>query len=96
MIGPFCYITDHDHGVGATPFAHQPLVEDPVRLGNNVWIGAHAVVLKGVSIGDNAIIGAGAVVTGNVESGARVIGVPGRALQSSLKRLGADLELPRR
>jgi maltose O-acetyltransferase len=96
MIGPFCYITDHDHGVGPAPFANQPLVEAPVRLGNNIWIGAHAVILKGVSIGDNAIVGAGAVVTRNVESGERVIGVPGRVLRSSLEQAGGDLELPRR
>ena len=40
------------------------LVEAPVKVGDNVWIGAHAVILKGVSIGDNAVIGAGAVVNG--------------------------------
>ena len=54
MIGPYCYITDHDHGVGDGPISAQALVEAPVKVGNNVWIGAHAVILKGVSIGDNA------------------------------------------
>lgn len=37
-----------------------------VRIGNNVFIGAHSLILKGVHIGDNAIIGAGSVVTKNV------------------------------
>src|SRR5262249_53508115 len=81
MIGPFCYITDHDHGFDKEwPISDQPLIEAPVRVGNNVWIGAHAIILKGVTIGDNAVIGAGAVVTRNVGSGERVAGVPGRAI----------------
>jgi maltose O-acetyltransferase len=80
MIGPFCYITDHDHGSGKGPISEQPLVEAPVKVGNNVWIGAHAVILKGVSIGDNAVIAAGAVVTADVGLGERVAGVPARRL----------------
>ena len=35
----------------------------PVRIGDKVWIGAHATILPGVTIGAGAIIGAGAVVT---------------------------------
>lgn len=81
MIGPYCYITDHDHGAGgAGPVAAQALVEAPVTVGNNVWIGAHAVILKGVSIGDNAVIAAGAVVTADVGPGERVAGVPARQI----------------
>ena len=81
MIGPYCYITDHDHGAGdAGPVSAQALVEAPVTVGDNVWIGAHAVILKGVSIGDNAVIAAGAVVTADVGPGERVAGVPARRI----------------
>lgn len=81
MIGPYCYITDHDHGVGEEgPISDQALVEAPVKVGNNVWIGAHAVILKGVCIGDNAVIGAGAVVRTDVGPGERVAGVPARQI----------------
>jgi maltose O-acetyltransferase len=52
----------------------------PIRIGNNVWIGGHAVILPGVTIGDDAIIGAGSVVTRDVPSGARVAGNPARAI----------------
>lgn len=38
----------------------------PVKIGNNVFIGSNAIILKGVSIGDNAIIGAGSVITRNI------------------------------
>jgi acetyltransferase-like isoleucine patch superfamily enzyme len=81
MIGPYCYITDHDHGVDEQgPISAQALVEAPVKVGDNVWIGAHSVILKGVSIGDNAVIGAGAVVTMDVGPGERVAGVPARGI----------------
>jgi acetyltransferase-like isoleucine patch superfamily enzyme len=81
MIGPFCYITDHDHGVGTQGrVADQPLVSKPTRIGRDVWIGAGAVILKGVNVGEQAIIAAGAVVTKNVEARAIVAGVPARSI----------------
>lgn len=91
MIGPYCYITDHDHGVaGEGPISAQALVEAPVKVGNNVWIGAHAVVLKGVSIGDNAVIGAGAVVRTDIGPGERVAGVPARQIGAGSQIAAAE------
>lgn len=93
MIGPFCYITDHDHGVGRQgPISDQPLVEAPVSVGNNVWIGAHAIILKGVSIGDNAVVAAGAVVTADVGAGERVAGAPARRL-AQRRPIGEAIEM---
>jgi acetyltransferase-like isoleucine patch superfamily enzyme len=81
MIGPFCYITDHDHGRdGAAPINQQPLQSRPVRIGRDAWLGAGVIVLKGVTIGDGAVIGAGAVVTKDVPPGAVVAGVPAREI----------------
>jgi maltose O-acetyltransferase len=83
LIGPFCYITDHDHGIELPGLiADQPLVGSSVRIGSNVWIGAGAIILKGVTIGDGAVIGAGAVVTRNVRAGEKVAGVPARSIGS--------------
>ena len=45
---------------------------------DDVWIGLHAIVLKGVTIGEGAIVGAGAVVASDVPPGARVVGNPAR------------------
>jgi acetyltransferase-like isoleucine patch superfamily enzyme len=83
LIGPFCYITDHDHGTKVRDLiATQPLSSSPVRIGNNVWIGAGAIILKGVTIGNDAIVGAGAIVTRDVCSGETVTGIAARSLRS--------------
>ncbi|WP_419181640.1 serine O-acetyltransferase [Novosphingobium mangrovi (ex Huang et al. 2023)] len=50
------------------------------RIGNNVDIGAHAIILGDIVIGDNCTIGAGAVVVKDVPAGSTVVGNPGRIL----------------
>jgi acetyltransferase-like isoleucine patch superfamily enzyme len=50
----------------------------PIRIGRSVFIGARAIILKGVEIGDAAIIGAGAVVTRDVPPAAIFAGNPAR------------------
>lgn len=54
---------------------------ETVRIGNDVWIGARAIILDGVTIGDGAIIAAGAVVTKDVPNYAIVGGVPAKVLR---------------
>ena len=51
------------------------------NIGNDVWIGARAIVLDGISIGDGAIVGAGAVVTKDVPAYAIVGGIPAKILR---------------
>jgi maltose O-acetyltransferase len=83
MIGPYCYLTDHDHGRRMDlPIGQQPLISAPVVIGDHVWIGAGAYILKGVKIGDRVIVGAGAVVTREVSPGCIVAGVPAREINS--------------
>lgn len=50
-------------------------------IGNDVWIGANAIILQGVTIGDGAIIAAGAVVTKDVPPYAIVGGVPAKVIK---------------
>jgi acetyltransferase-like isoleucine patch superfamily enzyme len=81
MIGPFCYITDADHGMQTgAPVAEQPMETSPVKIGAEVWMGAGVKVLKGVTIGDGAVIGAGAVVTHDVPARSVAVGVPARVM----------------
>ena len=53
----------------------------PIRIGNNVWIGAQVCVLPGVTIGDNSVIGAGSVVTKDIPAGVLAAGNPCRVIR---------------
>ncbi len=82
LIASHVYITDHDHGF-RQPNQHvgwQSLEVAPVRIGNFVWIGENAVILKGVTIGDNAVVGANSVVTKDVPPAVVVGGVPAHTI----------------
>jgi acetyltransferase-like isoleucine patch superfamily enzyme len=82
MIGPFCYLTDHDHtaGPGLAPAAG-PLVSQPTQIGARCWLGAHVTVLKGVTIGAGTVVGAGSVVTKSLPAGVVAVGNPARVLR---------------
>lgn len=56
----------------------------PVRIGDHVWIGQRATILKGVEIGDGAIVAAGAVVTRDVPPRAVVGGIPARVIRDDV------------
>lgn len=60
----------------------------PVIIGNHVWIGTKALILKGVHIGDNAIIAAGAVVTKDVPANCVVAGVPAKVIKENVRWQG--------
>jgi len=55
-----------------------------IDIGNDVWIGARAMIMDGVKIGDGAIIAAGAVVTKNVPAYAIVGGIPAKIIRYRL------------
>jgi acetyltransferase-like isoleucine patch superfamily enzyme len=57
----------------------------PITIGNNVWIGNRAMILKGVTIGDGAIVAAGAIVTKNIPSKTIAAGVPARVIKEGVK-----------
>lgn len=73
-IGPGVHILTADHPRDAKERATGRELGKPVRIGGNVWIGAGAIILPGVTIGEDAIIGAGSVVTRDVPAGVTVVG----------------------
>lgn len=78
QIGPGVQILAADHPRDPAERATSLESGRPVRIGRNVWIGAGAIVLPGVSIGDDALVGAGSVVTRDVPARATVVGNPAR------------------
>jgi tetrahydrodipicolinate N-acetyltransferase len=56
----------------------------PITIGDHVWIGTAAIILKGVTVGHGAVIAAGAVVTRDVPAGAVVAGSPARVVAEAV------------
>lgn len=69
LFGPDVKIYDNNHvyeyGKGVVPGQHKSF---PITIGNNCWIAANVVILKGSTIGDNCIIGTGCIIKGNIPS----------------------------
>jgi acetyltransferase-like isoleucine patch superfamily enzyme len=61
--------------------ARPPVERRPIVIGDDVWIGPNAAILKGVTIGPGAVIEPGSVVTRDVPAGARVLGNPARPVE---------------
>lgn len=79
QIGSGAVIVDNDlHSLDPTGRWGEldPSEARPVNIGKRVFIGARAIILKGVSVGDDAVVGAGAVVTRSVPSGCLAVGNP--------------------
>ena len=70
-----------DHGLAADrPVREQPVTSTGIVVGDDVWIGANAGVIDGVTIGAHAVVAMGAVVTRDVPPWAIVAGVPARII----------------
>ncbi len=88
-IGEECVIADRamfidfDHGIVEVerPIRSQGIYKRDVEIGNNVWIGYGACILRGVSVGDNSVIGTNSVVTKDVPANAVVGGIPARIIR---------------
>jgi len=82
LIGSGALITDNDAHAIHPSFRSDPnkIQFAPILIGDNVFIGARSIILKGISIGEGALIGAGSVVTKNVESYSIVAGNPAKVI----------------
>ena len=89
-IGDLCAISDNVqildsdfHEISTSDYTS--IACQPITIGNHVWIGRSAIILKGVTIGDGAIIGAGSVVTRSVPPKCLVAGVPARIIKENVE-----------
>ncbi|MDV7396524.1 DapH/DapD/GlmU-related protein, partial [Arthrospira platensis SPKY1] len=82
VIGEFCTILDTDGHDTHPAKRNEKGDSKPIFIGENVFIGAHVIILKGVRIGNNAVIGAGAVISKSVPENSVVVGSPQRIIKT--------------
>ncbi|MBM7642950.1 sugar O-acetyltransferase [Streptococcus loxodontisalivarius] len=88
MIGPNTMITTVGHPLTPKGRRQNLGIAEPVKIGNDVWIGGNVTILPGVTIGNNVVVAAGAVVTKDVPDNSLVGGIPAKLI----KTLPNDLE----
>lgn len=81
MIGPNVTIATANHPISPQLRARGLQYNKSVSIGNNVWIGAGAIIVPGITIGDNAVIGAGSVVTKDIPANVVAVGNPCKVLR---------------
>ena len=81
MFGPNVTVATANHPIFPELRERALQYNRDVHIGNNVWIGAGAVIVPGISIGDNSVIGAGSVVTKDVPPNVVAVGNPCRILR---------------
>ena len=81
MIASGVKIIDHDHGTGIDkPMRIQGMISAPISISQDVWIGANAIILKGVHLGRGCVVAAGAVVTKSIPEMEIWGGVPSKKI----------------
>lgn len=68
LIGPNTSLYTVNHSLNPLERLKGLCVNQPIAIGNNVWIGGDVVIMSGVSIGNNSVIGAGSVITRSIPS----------------------------
>ncbi len=81
FIAPNCVFSTAGHPLDAAQRNQGLEYAYPIRVGNDVWIGASVTVLPGVTIGSNTVIGAGSVVNRDIPDGVVAVGNPCRVLR---------------
>lgn len=83
IIGPYVKILSENHNYKDPNILirKQGVTRKGIKIGNNVWIGASAIILDGVEIGDRCIVAAGAVVTKSILKNSLVVGSPAKVIR---------------
>lgn len=80
LIGPKVNILTEGHPLN--PAERKALLVKPVIIKRNVWIGAGATILPGVTVGENAVVAAGALVNTDVPANTVVAGIPAKVIKN--------------
>lgn len=80
LIAGHCVLSSVGHPISLP--RHGQVDSSPIIVGNDVWFGAGAIVVPGVTIGEGSVIGAGAVVVNDVPPFSVAVGVPARVVKS--------------
>ena len=83
FVAPFCFIidTNHKYSNPSVTISLQGCLYGPIEIEEDVWIGAHTVILPGVKIGRGSIIAANSTVTKNIEPYVVASGSPARIIK---------------
>lgn len=81
MVGPNVTFATAQHPISPKLREKQMQYNKPISIGKNVWIGASATILPGVTVGDNSVIGAGSIVTKDVPENVIVAGNPAKIIR---------------
>ena len=83
MSASHLYIIDCNHGLKANELImKQPMVQKPVIIGNDVWMGYHTTILMGVNLEDGVVCGACSVVTKSFPKNSIVAGIPAKVIRT--------------
>ena len=85
IIAGQCFIVAsmHEYQDPTQPISAQGFSTQGIIIEDNVWIGAGAKVLDGVTIGKGAVVGANAVVTKSIPAGSCVVGIPAKQINNT-------------
>lgn len=86
FIAPNCCITTAGHPINIDERNRGLEYAYPIKIGNNVWIGAGVNILPGVTIGDNVTIGAGSVVNKSIPANSIAVGNPCKVIKTILDK----------
>lgn len=82
MLGPGVIIYSREHGIDLNDsIRNQPKISEKIIIGDDVWIAAGAIILKGIKIGKGAVVSAGSIVNRDVPKNAIVAGNPARIIK---------------
>ena len=89
QFGPGVLVYDQDHDLGVEGgLAAKKFKISPITIGNNVWIGANAIILRGTTIGDNCIVGAGCVIKGDFPANSLIV----QKRETTIKKISYNIE----